>query len=201
MSHIGLSLIPDHEGARAFLVARGKAIQKYAEYEQSLGCLYAILMGVSDDIAGVTFFKISNARTRIAILERLLRKKCGATYNKFWNSLVKCVGTLDAKRNELVHWATIVEIHLENGRQIDELVLKPPNIWDHNSDTPKIVLDDILDFIVKTDFFGRLLNVFGLVIAGHPLSGELVALQEKFLEEVTYPPPHNHPLVLKRQEL
>jgi hypothetical protein len=196
--HIAISMIQRDEFVQRFLVARGKAVQEYAEYEQSLAGLYAYLTGMERDIAGVTFFKLSQARARIAILERLLHKKHGAKYNPFWNSLVKHMDAIDRKRNEIVHWGTVVHIGLTaNGVQTNTLALEPPNFWDRTEGTPSIWEDDLYDFIVKVDYFARAINMFLAVMTGVPLDA-LPTWQEIFLQPITYPPPDTHPLCRKR---
>jgi hypothetical protein len=108
--HPAMRLIPADEDDRLFLLARGRAIEAYAIYEQSLARLYAELLGVSLDYAGITFFRINNARARLAIIERLIHKRHGSQYSKFWNSLRRLLRGLDERRNQIVHWTSVDEI-------------------------------------------------------------------------------------------
>ena len=198
---MNLPLIPVDEFAREFLILRGKAIQKYAELEHSLGSLYAFLMGVPPEIAGITFFKIQNTRSRTAILDKLLKRKCGNTYNVFWNPLGKLLGELDQKRNEIVHWGTIVEIVLGAQDGTQELVLMPSNLWDHKLE-PRINGEDLYAFIVKCDFIQRSVNVFEAVISSPRIlpDGSTFPVSDAWrdicLQPITYPPPDTHPLSL-----
>jgi hypothetical protein len=202
--HKALDLLPKDQEGLLFLVARGRAVESYALYEQSLAMFYSTLLGVSQDYAGVTFFRINNARARLAILERLLRKRTADTYSIFWNSLAKELRRLDERRNQVVHWTSVVIVGPDkNGQPARTSTLGPPNVWDRTEDTPSILLGDLLEFIQQCDFFSRLLNIFTLTI-----SGQLEAMQAQqpeylatwrkvFVQPVTYPPPDNHPLQRK----
>src|SRR4051794_30862433 len=88
-----------------FLVVRAAAIQSYADLEQGTCRLFAHLTGLSDRVAGIIFFKLSNARSRLAILERLKRLKYGNTFSLYFNSLTKEIQRLDGTRNNIVHWS------------------------------------------------------------------------------------------------
>jgi hypothetical protein len=195
--HKALALFPTDEQGLRFLSARGKAIESYVGYEQSLANLYASLMGVSQDYAGVTFFRINNARARLEIMERLLRKRHGDQYNLFWTSLKKQLGGLDARRNEIVHWTSFEEIGA-----VRTLTLAPGNFWDQldNPNRAKIVVDDLYDFIIKAHFFSRLLNMFLMVCSGQLAKYKegietLARWSPIFEEAVVYPPPEGHPLL------
>jgi len=106
MTHLALSMIPNDEPTRNFMVVRAMAIVQYAQLESSLAGLFTRLLGVTPDIAGVPFFKINNARSRNSMLKKLLRERHGSTYNVFFNPLIKYIGGLDDSRNQIIHWAT-----------------------------------------------------------------------------------------------
>ena len=72
-----------------FWALRGKAIQGYANLEQALAMLFAILAGTDSDTANIIFFKITNADARNKIIEKLFQKKLGDQHNLFRNSLIR----------------------------------------------------------------------------------------------------------------
>lgn len=197
MTHKVIALIPKDDISRDFLIARAMAISHYAMLENSLSRLYSHLMGVAEDIAGIAFFRINNARSRSAILERLLKKKYGDTYNLFWNSLEKHLRNLDGTRNNVVHWATetYMNVDLPPGQQVTSLKLAPPNFWDKTENTSDMTIDALYDFIVKCDFFTRSINVFILTISGTQKVSQI--WRDICLQPINYPPPDNHPLSLK----
>ncbi len=199
------SLFPQDEEGRDFLLARGRAVESYALFEQSLASLYAGLMGILPAYAGITFFRISNARSRLAILERLLEKRHGATYDIFWTSISGKLQALADERNRIVHWTSVAEIGLHGGGQQPTRLstLAPPNIWDRTVNTPKIVIEDLFDFILKCDYYSRLINLFWLLTSGEmerlqTHNPEVIATwREIFQKQVVYPPPSTHPLYRK----
>lgn len=195
MVHTALSLIPKDEVSRDFLVARAVAIARYAMLENSLAQLFAHLMDVEPDVAGVIFFKINNSRARNAAIERFLKKKHGDAYNIFWNSLEKQLRTLDGERNNIVHWATSTKISVDtNPQSTIKLELIPPNFWDRSESTPAISITDLYDFILQCDFISRLVNIFLWKLSG---LYDVSACLDIFQQPVTYPPPDTHPLCLK----
>ena len=114
-----MAIIDLGEGASntlPFLVERARAIDSYARVEHSLSSLFADLLGTHRDIGGIVFFKITNASARNAMIESLLEKKHGATYEAFWSGipntpnkrgLFTLVRQLDQTRNEIIHWTTV----------------------------------------------------------------------------------------------
>ncbi|MHB8150417.1 MAG: hypothetical protein ACYDIB_09670 [Desulfobulbia bacterium] len=195
MVHAALQLIPKDEVSRDFLVARAVAIARYAMLEYSLAQLFAHLMGVEPDVAGVIFFRINNSRARNSAIERFLKKKHGNAYNIFWNSLEKQLRILDGKRNNVVHWATSTTISVDtNPQSTVKLELIPPNFWDRTESTPAISTEDLYDFILQCDFISRLVNIFWWRLSG---LGDVSAGLDIFQQPVAYPPPDTHPLCLK----
>ncbi|MDB5863982.1 MAG: hypothetical protein JWO70_1788 [Betaproteobacteria bacterium] len=187
---------PPKELAFQFNALRGISIQFYANYEQALAALFSHLMGAPPDFTGVAFFRINNARARNAMIERLLKKRQGDTYNIFWNSLVKLLGQLDGSRNQIVHWNVVNNISLENGQPKYVLTLRPPNHWDETPNTPEITEDGIKEFIYKCHYLTRSVNVFNSVVSGN--LGERLpdAWRDICREPVPYPPPESHLLYL-----
>lgn len=162
-------------------------------FEAALANLFAHLMGARIDFAGVPFFRINNARSRNAILSRLLKKKHGTSYNVYWNSLEKLIQQLDHDRNCIVHWAAETTITTDRPPP-DQIVgyrLVPPNYMDRTEETPDITLEKLYDFILRCDFFERSVNILTFTISDHVPSESWKALCQL---PVVYPPAENHPL-------
>lgn len=103
--------IDQQQAATALHVARARAIEQYGYLEQSLCMLFAAVLKIEEDYAGVVFFRIASTRARLAIIERLLKKRLAGDYNSaFWNPLIKALKLLDERRNEIVHWQTVMEL-------------------------------------------------------------------------------------------
>lgn len=188
--HDALSLIDIDETHQTFMVARASAIEHYANIEQVLASLCAYLMGVTVDIAGIPFFKINNARARLAMLDRLLKKKHGDTYNIFWNSLNKQLNPISEKRNLIVHWITKKTVTSNNDRYSS---LVGANYWDRTEHSPEILLNEIYDFIIKCHFYYHLIQHFHWVISGLPKKID-ESWPKICQQQIIYPPPKTHPL-------
>ncbi len=176
-----------------FYVVRATAINLYAEYEQSLHMVYAHLLRIEPDWSGVTFFRLNNARARLDIVERLLKKRHGDTYNHFWNSLKKHLRRLDEVRNQIVHW-TIYD-QTQGGKRFMALIR--PNFWDIESwaNSPYVGAAELYDFMERAEFFTRLLNAWLAVLRGDEHVPE--PWRQMCQQLVPYPPPSTHPLYRK----
>lgn len=188
--HDALFLITNDETHQTFMVARASAIERYADIEQILASLCAYLMGVTVDIAGIPFFRMNNARARLAMLKRLLKKKHGDTYNNFWNSLAKELKPIDDKRNLIVHWITEKTVTSNNERWS---CLVGANYWDRTENSEKIYLNDIYEFILRCHFFYHLIQNFLWVISESPKKIH-ASWPEICQQPVVYPPLNTHPL-------
>ena len=183
------------ELGKTFHIVRSKAIDEYASYEKSLFYLFAHLLGVQFDYAGVPFFRLNNAPTRLIILEKLLRKRHGDKYITFWNSLAKILRPFDDERNRVVHWSVHVQLNVGRGSEVIGIWLAPPDFWDRMSDpTATLTLDGLGEFIAKCDFFSRLISVFFVVLRGD--TNIPAAWPGIFQQPLIYPPPDTHPLSL-----
>lgn len=167
---------------------RGRAIQDYATLEQRLCSLFARFGKMEPHVAGTVFFRISNTRARIAILDELKRKQLGDQYKAFWKSHTSLVRGVDGRRNEIVHW------HVTNGAErvpgalpkIIDVRLEPPNYWAESE--AFLTVDDLKAFGRKCSFLSGCLMMFEMLLDGHTASREI------FEQEVAYPPPRTHPL-------
>lgn len=195
-------LLSRDETIREFTLFRGQCLVAYAAVENSLVSLFAHLMGTTRDYAGVSFFKMNNARARNATLERLLKKRHSSTHNIFWNSYSEQLQGLDAKRNKIVHWA--MKTVYEGGPLVSRVLLIPPNYEDGNENTPEMELENLIEFIERCYFLTHLTEMF-LFILGSRLAFVnrdeankiLLTWQEIFQKPIAYPPPEAHPLYRK----
>lgn len=149
-------------------------------------CLFAHLMGIPLSLAGIPFFRLNNARARLDIIDRLLKKKCGTTYKVFWASVKAQLKQLDEQRNKIVHWTTVVT-HYDQ----PVVSLIPPNHWDADENTPSLSESDIGEFASRCTFYCNTLSYFLYHLEGKPFVSEQWA--EVFQQPVVYPPPKGHP--------
>jgi hypothetical protein len=142
---------------RRLKLARAEAIQSYAELEQSLCELFSYLSDTNPAVAGTIYFKITNSRARSDILKKLMNMKHKTTYNLFFNSLIKMVGTIDGKRNEIIHWNMLgLGDSSPTGKPIfREMALMPPNYWTIDANTPSYTLDHLAEFTALCGFLAK----------------------------------------------
>lgn len=172
-----------------FNAARGEAVAAYVDLEGAMLHLFAHLMNIDDGLAGISFFRLNNARSRLAILDTLLKRKYQNKFNLFWNSLTKILQATDAERNNMVHWAVVGTYDTPSFW----LTLTPPNYWESNANTPSITVEDIRAFKAKCDFLSEVLTYFWYLLIERQPTPPL-AWQQLFLEPITYPPPAGYPL-------
>lgn len=198
MAHDAEKQIPTDPLRIEFHLARATALDAYATLESAMMTLYAHLMGVKNDIAGVTFFRLNNARQRNAILGRLIKKRHKDKYNLFWNSVEKHLNMLDATRNQVVHWTVADHTSANEKGQTRWMSLVPPNFWDRDENTPEMRLADVHDFIVKAQFFTRALQALLWTMDGKKKIRQ--SWRDICLQPLAYPPPNTHPLFQSWQE-
>ena len=187
-----------------FWSARGQAVQAYATLEQSMCSIFSELAGVTREIGGVIFFRISSADARNKIVEKLFRKQFGDQFNLFRNSLIADLRPIDQERNEIVHWNVYNDVRIEKGTALFKLKLRPPATWgDEILTAPIKDTDDLVNFCKKCSFYSRLCNMLKLVLLSDI---DMMSVAEKqpwldiFAQPITYPPPEAHPLFPKPQE-
>lgn len=174
---------------------RGKAIEAYAQLEQSLCSLFAFCCGITRELAAIIFFKITNSQARNSIIERVVRQKYEDKYNLFLNSYLKQLREIDIKRNEIVHWiaAAYVALNVDNC-VIVGVGLVPPSYWAHKADTPRILPSDLAAFSDKCGVFARLCTMFHGFLSEPPGLVLDAAWQDIFQQPLVYPLPEGHPL-------
>jgi hypothetical protein len=184
------------DAENALRIARARALEAYATIEESLCVICADVLRAPPEYTGVLFFKIAAARARNRAVEDLIRKRFGATYNLYWNSLIKNLTPIDQERNEIVHWQSAEEVGYDGGVAWYEYKLTPPNIWDLRPTTPFKATENIEAFIAKCGFYSRSINIFKVIIIEDMArdAGERRTWLDIFQQAITYPPPDTHPL-------
>jgi hypothetical protein len=193
---------PSEVRANEFKILRAQAIENYAAIEQALASLFTNLLGTSRDKGGVVFFRITNASSRNKIISALLKKAQGDKYNAVWHGengvpgLIVLIRQLDQARNELVHWHMVHKVYAkDDGAVTREPVLRPPNFWDRNPDTPEIDEPILSAFVAKADFVSRALNMLNALIEDTGfLTNVEIPWPQIFCQPIVYPPPDTHPL-------
>jgi hypothetical protein len=184
-------------------IARADAIHNYVGVEQSLSGLLAILLGISNDQAGIIFFNIIASRTRDKIIEGLLEKRFGNRYERYWHGIPGTSATkrepglfallqqLATTRNFIVHWA--IAVNVGSGAITESLI--PPNVWGFKDDQRSLSIQDLEQFSQKASFVSRSLNMFNLIVGGQwPAGLEQSPWPDIFQQPCTYPPSDTHPL-------
>jgi hypothetical protein len=183
-----------------FWAIRGKAVQSYANLEQSLCTLFSALAGVATrHIGAVIFFKIVNTSARNSIIEKLFKLKFPVGFNLFRNSLLEALPAIDQGRNEIVHWSALNIVGLDDaGVTSATIVLKPAaQVWGADHNIPQKTKAQIIEFMDKADFYSRLVNMFYFITFDRaPHMGQEIkqTWYGIFSQPIIYPPPADHPL-------
>ena len=181
---------------------RGKAIQGYAQLEDSLCRLFAALGDIPPATARTVFFKMTSTGSRNSILEKLLHAKHGQKFNPFWNSYLNKLRNIDTTRNEIVHWLAAANAKFDDQNILRVgVTLIPPGapMAAVPSSSPRLISLDLRTFANKCDEFAHLANMFA--ISTNPLpnadSNALNLWLEIFQQPLVYPLPYDHLLFQK----
>lgn len=196
------------DNAVQFLLLRAQAINSYAGLESSLCRLLSTLLGTDLESTSIIFYQLVNTRSRSRILEQLIKKRFkdehtayfhGVPYTPHKRGLMTLVSELDTTRNEIIHWHTVNQISGDDASHASTLVLKPPAFFFSRQESVRTTAD-LVDFIGKSDFVQRSINMFCMWHDG-PLDGInddwRKPWHDIFQQPCVYPPPDNHPLVGK----
>lgn len=200
MVNIDMSKVIELAERDEFWALRGKAIQTYANLEQSFASLFSLLSGANSQASLTILFKITSSDARNKILTKLFRQKFGAQYRSFANSLFDQLRPIDIERNEIVHWNAVCQMGLgTDGKEAAILYLMPPALRtaDEIAAAPRKDTAAILTFSAKCSFYSRLINMFYMVestmVSTIP-DDVKTPWRDIFAQPVVYPPPSGHPL-------
>lgn len=179
-------------------VHRGKAIQAYAELENSLNRLFSALSDTTWETAATIFYKIINTDARRSIIEKLLHQKCGAKFNPFWNQLTRELRDIDGRRNEIAHWLAAV-VHMINSQQhllLGVILIPAASVANHRIE-PRLTTSDLIRFRKKCEDLERLAG--GLAARIKPPHPDMPTPSDEpsldiYQQPLVYPLPEDHPL-------
>jgi hypothetical protein len=193
-------------------IARALAIEAYAGVESALVVLLGRLLGTTNDLAAIVFFRITNTSARNAIIEQLLKKTHDTKYDTYWHGqagasgqrripgLFALIQQLDNRRNEIVHWHSRSSSS-STGEQWDDLA--PAYYWARAPHLKSITTPDLNDFIEKANFVQKSIFYFCQFTTKPPdvflraYGRELETWVNIFQQPATYPPSSDHPLAPK----
>jgi hypothetical protein len=106
----------DQDHTKEFQQARIEALTAYANLEYAIADVLDAALCSSTEFAGhIVLFKITNTRTRYAIIDEFIGNSFPA-YHKAWRVLQKWLGEIDETRNALVHWTVFYKQTYKDGR-------------------------------------------------------------------------------------
>ena len=183
------------EAKTEFHVARSEAITSYAQLEQNMAFLFAGLMGkISLRKAFIAFEAISSLRARLVMLEKLLTRDHGDTYQKFFTGFIRDVGGINNTRNNIVHWIIYTTSRGEEpfDPSRDIFLGEHPNLFGEET----MLLHEINEFSRETEFYSLLLLYFRTFLKEPNLPGDpnKTSWHDIFQSKPVYPPPLGHPL-------
>jgi hypothetical protein len=168
-----------------------------AAVEIALARLVASLLGTKPDLAGIILFRISNARARNKAIELLIKKKYGAKFNSYWNSVFKFITQLDQTRNEIVHWHMRITPNFGRTGKLTSATteLVPLNIWEHRRGKGRYSERDLINFSLKCEFAEAAVWSFVTYVAIRRGHRKMRATWRDICQRaLVYPPPDNHPI-------
>jgi len=181
---------------------RGKAIEGYAEYENALCGLFAVLSDMTTSTATVVFYKIINTSARLSILKKLLHKKFATKFNAFWTPLSKEAQNLDLKRNEIAHWVAAINTNFTPDNKIlMGITLIPPAHLGAKQSPEHLTSSDLVDYRKKCDDISGTINAFSTRLAP-PKEGEEKdePSPDRYQQPFVYPLPEDSQSPLRRAE-
>lgn len=101
---------PQIPPASQLAAARIYAIDAYGAIELALSILVSTLLGVDVRDGAAIVMRMTNTRSRYALISDLLQKPAFAPWRPFWVGLEKMLKPLDATRNNVVHWMAVVNL-------------------------------------------------------------------------------------------
>ena len=172
---------------------RLRAIEKYALLELNLVSLAELLLGVDFNKALAIFYRMTNTRSRYALIDELLSQSRYREFRTFWRSFERKQGLLDQTRNSIVHWISIAHHddpklgHVGGsaggeGIPTDKYLI-PGQHFGKPFDT-KITLKDIEEFHHKVGIQTFILGYFISTMRGTLLSYQRDALREIYLRPI-----------------
>ena len=181
-----------------FMIARAEAIEAYSRLEQILCEAFAYFGDMSNHTAGTIFFRISAARSRREMLDKLKVQKAGVGYSPYWNSILGLLAPLEDERNKVVHWALAVAIYVNMGTQEHRFytMLKTPNFWSWTDKTPELFQEDLEIFAGRCQLVGESVRHFLALLSGKLDGAERDTWREICQQPLTYQLPPDHPLYL-----
>lgn len=175
----------------AMLLARSHAIDEYAMVEQQLCRLFTRLSETEPGVAALIFFKISNARARLDIMDKLFKRKMSAEFRPFWNSLTKFAFSLSAERNQIVHWVQKTDWGVQPSKTPntvpDDSTLSGANLYWQDENSPTKSVDDVLAFADQCKFASLNISMLISVLDGHH-DDKLQKWRDICLQPMLYPP-------------
>jgi hypothetical protein len=195
-------------------IARALAIEAYAGVESALVVLLGRLLGTTNDLAAIVFFRITNSRATSKIIEQLLEKAHGTKYDTYWHGqpgaggqrkipgLFALIRQLNEKRNDIVHWH-IRSSSSSTGDQWDDLT--PAYYWTRGHQEP-ITTPDLNAFIEKAKFVQSSIFHFcqfttkASDVFLRAYGGKLETWTRIFEDQpAVYPPSEDHPLAPRKR--
>ncbi|MEQ1929985.1 MAG: hypothetical protein ABL957_05560 [Parvularculaceae bacterium] len=182
------------------LLYRSDAIGAYGAFEQALSRCFIAVTKTEPRVGSLIFFNIVATRTRLSIIESLLKEKYYPAQRPFWVSALKLIRKIDDTRNQIVHWLPISELPVDkngvaslNSRKSPETWLRPPDYWKFAEGSGELSINDVLAFRHKTTFVAKNLDLWHIHVTGS-LPDVTKPFEHRFQQSIPYPPPEDHPL-------
>jgi len=164
-SHIDWNNKDHFHAVDDFMARRSGALISYSNLEQSLCACMAYFGDMSDEAAGIIFYRITNARTMMDVLDKLKKLRIGRRYAVYWHSITKALKLLSETRNQIVHWTSATVLKKEESVGF-RVVLRPPNYWSWDEGTPELSSKELEDFSDRCHFLKESVDQLILGAAG-----------------------------------
>jgi hypothetical protein len=95
----------------SFHQAVGRAIDAYSRVEAEEAFLIQAILRTDIKTAYLICFAVQNTRSRIELIENLLRYKFSNKFETYWDSCSKFIGILAKFRNAIAHWHPHLQVY------------------------------------------------------------------------------------------
>ncbi len=174
-----MAKLPDLVNVTRLDALKGQYLTEYANLELELVFLFTYLLGVDPQKSLSIFSRMTNTRSRYALVDDLIRQSQQSEFRPFWLGLEQLLQPIDQFRNNLIHWVKIPDL------KTMKFEIRPMrNFAESNNQTPPITeerIEDEWETLVLRKFLVHLFCNF-LATAEHQKRG---ALREIYLQRAT----------------
>lgn len=168
-------------------IARAIAINNYAALEQALCALFSRAAAIDNRAAAIIFFKVVNTRSRMGMLDKLLKHRFPEEPRTYFKSIDSTLKKIDGLRNQIVHWVASTSIDMDT--QSIDLALVHPDFTTVDGDP--LDIKTIQAFAKHCILYALAISAYAAKLGGAELPPPWPEILQRPL---SYPLQSDHPL-------